>query len=102
MADQTEEQCTMPWPLKRRQIAAPLPLSITVRRLLLLKCSNAEGQQQQETSSTDKPHTDSDLLIGVICVSVHSHYPELYLQDGGKDEWLVNQSRSDRTYYMLP
>ena len=40
-------------PLKHRKVAAPLPLSITARRLLLLKCSNVDGQQQKETGSTD-------------------------------------------------
>ena len=54
--------------------------------LLLLKCSDAEGQQQQETSSTDKPHTNSDSLIGEIRESLHCHYSELHLQDSSKDE----------------
>ena len=47
----------------------------------------------QETSSTDKPQTDSDSLIGEIRESLHSHYPELHLQDSGKDKWLVDRLR---------
>ena len=29
--------------------------------------------------------------IGEIHKSVHNHYPELHLEDGGKDEWLANR-----------
>ena len=58
--------------------------------LVVVKCSDMEGQQQQETSSTDKPRTNSDSLIGEIRKSVRSQYLELHLQDSGKDEWLVN------------
>ena len=95
-ADQLEEQCTTPRPLKCRKVAAsPLLQSITACRLLLLKCSDVEGQQQQETSSTDytvklvqaAPSSVMD-SIEEICESVHNHYPELHFQDSSKDEWL--------------
>ena len=45
----------MPRPLKHRKIATPSPLSIAAHRLLMLECSDGEGQQQQAVQTSHTP-----------------------------------------------